>query len=114
MGDKLKGGKMVAVLLCYAVGGGDGGCVYLFSRFGSGRLVSLEWKSEESLQILLMDHLYLMMKQFYPDGRGLFINSSTPSHRAKELTERFPEDVNGHPSQQISTKLNIHGRLQNR
>lgn len=35
-----------------------------------------------------------IMKQFYPDGSGLFQDNSTPIHRAPRLTKWFDEDVN--------------------
>ena len=45
-------------------------------------------------KVVLSDHLYPMMKHFYPDGSGLFQDDNTPIHRAQGITEWFDEHEN--------------------
>ncbi len=80
---------------------GSGGSVMLWEAFcwhGLGSLVPLEGRvTANQYKVVLSDHLYPMMKHFYPDGSGLFQDDSAPIHRARGLTEWFDEyenDVN--------------------
>ena len=78
-----------------------------FCWHGLGPLVPLEGRV--TAKVVLSDHLYPMMKHFYPDGTGLFQDDNAPIHRARGVTEWFDEyknDVNHMlwPSQ--STDLN--------
>ncbi len=74
----------------------------LFVPFG-GRVDANQQKN------VLSDHVYPVMKHFYPDGSGLFQDNNAPVHRARGVTTWFDEhenDVNQmlRPSQ--STDLN--------
>ncbi len=47
--------------------------------------------------LVLSDHLYSVMKHFYPDEIGLFQDDNAPIHRARGVTEWFDvyeNDVN--------------------
>ena len=76
--------------LCYAVGG--------ILLHGLGPLVPLEGRvTANQYKVVLSDHLYPMMKHFYPDGSGLFQDANDPIHRERGVTEWFDEyenDVN--------------------
>ena len=80
---------------------GSGGSVMLWGAFcwhGLGPLVPLEGRvTANQYKVVLSDHLYPMMKHFYPDGSGLFQDDNAPIHRARGVTEWFDEyenDVN--------------------
>ncbi len=65
---------------CYAV--------WAFCLYGLGPLVPLEGRvTADQYKVVLSDHLYPVMKHFYPDGSGLFQGDGTPIHRARGLTE---------------------------
>ncbi len=65
-----------------------------------GHFTGMVWVSEGSLQIskvVLSDHLYPMMKHFYPDGSGPFQNDNAPIHGHEGSLNVFNEyenDVN--------------------
>ncbi len=65
---------------------------------GLGPLVPLEGRvTANQYKVVLNDHLYPMMKHFYPDGSALFQDDNAPIHRARGVTEWFDEyenDVN--------------------
>ena len=69
-----------------------------FCWHGLGPLVPLEGRvTANQYKVVLSDHLYPMMKHFYPDGSGLFQDDNAPIHRARGVTEWFDEyenDVN--------------------
>ncbi len=69
-----------------------------FCWHGLGPLVPLEGRvTANQYKVVLSDHLYPMMKHFYPDGSGLFQDDNAPVHRARGVTEWFDEyenDVN--------------------
>lgn len=57
----------------------------------AGRVTAKQYK------VVLSDHLYPMMKQFYPDGSSHFQDDNAPIHRARGVSEWFDEfekDVN--------------------
>lgn len=54
-------------------------------------LFLLSWFGSTS-KVLLIEHLYVMLKQFYPSGSGLFPHDSTSIHRPQEVTEWYDED----------------------
>ena len=69
---------------------GSGGSVMLWREFC--------WHGQGSLQIntkvVLCDHLYPMMKHFYPDGSGLLQDDNVSIHRARGVTGWFDEYEN--------------------
>ena len=48
-------------------------------------------RGKKEYKVVLSDHLYPMMKHFYPDGSGLFQDDNAPIHRARGVTEWFDE-----------------------
>ena len=70
---------------------GSGGSVILWGPFfwhGLGPLVLLKGRvTANQYKVVLSDHLYPMMKHFYPDGSGLFQDDNAPIHRARGVTE---------------------------
>ncbi len=62
------------------------GSVMLWGAFcwhGLGSLVPLEGRvTADQYKVVLSDHLYPVMKHFYPDGSGLFKDDNAPIHRA--------------------------------
>ena len=55
-----------------------------FCWYGLGPLVPLEGKvTVNQYKVVLSDHLYPVMKHFYPDGSGFFQDDNTPIHRAQ-------------------------------
>ena len=77
---------------------GSGGSVMLWGAFfwhGLGPHVSLEGRvTANQYKVVLSDHLYPMMKHFYPDGSGLFQDDNTLIHRVRGVTEWFDEYEN--------------------
>ena len=75
--------------LCYALG--------VFCWHGLGPLVPLEERvTANQYKVVLNDHLYPMMKHFYPDGSGLFQDDNASIHGAQGVTEWFDEYENDH------------------
>jgi len=67
---------------------------YAFCWHGLGPLVPLERRvTANQYKVVLSDHLYPMMKHFYPDGSGLQ-DDNAPIHRARGVTEWFDEFKN--------------------
>lgn len=90
------------------------GMVWVWLSLLDGCIIAYQFK------VLLTDHLYLIMKHFYPNGSGLLQNYSSPIHRPWGLTEWFMEgknDVNqfvicyGLHSHRISTQLNTYAKF---
>lgn len=73
-------------------------CVMLWGAFcwhGLGPLVPLEGEvTANEYTVILSDHLYPMMRHFYPDGSGLFQDDNAPLHRSQEVTQWFNENEN--------------------
>lgn len=69
--------------ICYAVGA-------FCTIHLEGRITANQYN------VVLSDHLYPMMKHFYPDGSGLPQDDNTPIHSAWGVTEWFEyeNDVN--------------------
>ncbi len=66
-----------------------------FFWYDLGPLVPLEGRvTANQYKVVLSDHLYPMMKYFYPDGSGLFQDDNAPIHRAGGVTEWFDENEN--------------------
>ncbi len=72
--------------LCHVVGG------ILLAWLGS--TCAFRAKDHCKYEVVLSDHLYAMMKHFYPNGRGLFQDDSALVHRAQGVTEWFDEYEN--------------------
>ncbi len=82
MGDKL---KEQPECLTPTVRGSSGSVMLwgAFCRHGLGPLVPSEGRvTANQYKVVLSDHLYPMMKNFNPDGSGLFQDDNAPIHRA--------------------------------
>ncbi len=100
----------------------SGGSVMLWGAFCwhvLGPLVPLEGRATANqYKVVLSDHLYPMMKHFYPDGSGLFQDDDAPTYKAWGVTGLMSMKMNetwiicyGLRSHQISTQSNTYGRF---
>lgn len=77
---------------------GFGGSVILLRTFcwhGLGPLVPLEGRvTSNQYEVALSDHLYPIMKHFYPDCNRLIQDDNASIRRAQRVTEWFDECEN--------------------